>query len=107
VVTISITAEAYAAISSTLPKGVRAEARLDEGGGFKITLDRHTLDGLAALRGQGESYSDVIVRLTTAASPASAQNLAQAECPPSGGRLITTKRARSKYWTAASRRSPP
>jgi hypothetical protein len=55
VVTISITAEAYAAIGSTLPKGVRAELRLDEGGGFKITLDRHTLDGLAALRGQGES----------------------------------------------------
>ena len=38
--TISITAEAYAAIRSTLPKGVRAEPRLDEGGGFKITLDR-------------------------------------------------------------------
>jgi hypothetical protein len=38
-------------------------ARLDEGGGFKITLDRHTLDRLRALRGPGESYSDVILRL--------------------------------------------
>ena len=62
-VTISITAEAYAAIRATVPKGVRAEPRLDEGGGFKITLDRHTLDRLAALRGPGESYSDVILRL--------------------------------------------
>ena len=62
-VTISITAEAHAAIRSTLPKGVRAEPRLDEGGGFKITLDRHTLDRLTALRGPGESYSDVILRL--------------------------------------------
>jgi hypothetical protein len=56
-VTISITAEAYAAIRSTLPKGVRAQPRLDEGGGFRITLDR-----LKALRGRGESYSDVIIR---------------------------------------------
>ena len=61
--TISITAEAYAAIRSTLPKGVRAKPRLSEGGGFKITLDRHTLDRLKALRGPGESYSDVILRL--------------------------------------------
>jgi predicted CopG family antitoxin len=68
-VTISITAEAYAAIRSTLPKGVRAEPRLDEGGGFKITLDRHTLDRLAALRGPGESYSDVIVRLSSSGEP--------------------------------------
>jgi hypothetical protein len=59
-VTISITAEAHAAIRSRLPKGVRAEPRLDEGGGFKITLDRHTLDRLTALRGPGESYSDVV-----------------------------------------------
>jgi hypothetical protein len=45
---------------------VRAEPRLDEGGGFKITLDRHTLDRLAALRGPGESYGDVILRLAKA-----------------------------------------
>lgn len=63
-VTISITAEAYAAIRATIPKGTKVEpARLDEGGGFKITLDRHTLDRLTAIRGPGESYSDVILRL--------------------------------------------
>jgi predicted CopG family antitoxin len=64
-VTISITAEAYAAMRATLPKGVRSKPRLDEGSGFKITLDRHTLDRLKALRGPGESYSDVILRLAT------------------------------------------
>jgi hypothetical protein len=53
----------YAAIRSTLSKGVRAQPRLDDGGGFKITLDRHTLDRLKALRESGESYSDVILRL--------------------------------------------
>jgi hypothetical protein len=59
-VTISITAEAYAAIRSTLPKDVRAEPRLDEGGGFKIALDRHTLDRLGALRGPWTSPTAII-----------------------------------------------
>lgn len=69
-VTISITAEAYAAIRPTLPKGVRAEPGLvDEGGGFRITLDRHILDRLAELCGPGESYSDVIVRLAGSDQP--------------------------------------
>ena len=52
-VTISITAEAYAAIRATVPKGVRAEPRIDEEGGFKITLDRDKLDRLKALRQRG------------------------------------------------------
>ena len=69
-VTISITDEAYAGIRSMLPKGVRTEPRLHEGGGgFKITLDRHALDRLAALRGPAESNSDVIVRLTSSGEP--------------------------------------
>jgi predicted CopG family antitoxin len=69
-VTISITNEAYAGIRSMLPKGVRTEPRLHEGGGgFKITLDRRALDRLAALRGPGESNSDVIVRLTSSGEP--------------------------------------
>jgi hypothetical protein len=48
---------------------VRAKPRLDEGGGFKITLDRDTLDRLTALRGPGESYSDVILRLAASGQP--------------------------------------
>ena len=41
----------FAAIRWTLPKGVRAQPRLDEGGGFKITLDRLTLDRLRRFAG--------------------------------------------------------
>ena len=81
-VTISITAEAHAAIRSTLPKGVRAEPQLDEGGGFKITLDRHTLDRLTALRGPGESYSDVILRL---AAGGRRRTAVAHRRPPAGG----------------------
>jgi hypothetical protein len=102
-VTISITAEACAAIRSTLPKGVRARSRLDEGGGFKITLDRHTLDRLKALRGPGESFSDVILRLaaetpepddnaTRQYGSASATSTGRATMPtlPSGARSRST-----------------
>jgi hypothetical protein len=53
VVTISITIAAFEAIKSTLPDD--AEAR--------FVVDRKTLDRLTALRGRGESYSDVILRL--------------------------------------------
>ena len=64
VVTISITADAYAAIEKTLPKGAEAwPAQPDGRGGVRLTLDRKTLDRLTALRGPGESYSDVILRL--------------------------------------------
>jgi hypothetical protein len=50
-VTISITAEAFAAIEVTLPKGSKAEARPDgEGGLLIVTLDCPTLDRLKALR---------------------------------------------------------
>ena len=63
-VTISITADAYAAIEKTLPKGAEAwPAQPDGRGGVRLTLDRKTLDRLTALRGPGESYSDVILRL--------------------------------------------
>jgi hypothetical protein len=63
VVTISISPEAYAAIGATLPKGSRADARPDGKGGYLVTLDRTVLDRLRELRGPGESYSDVILRL--------------------------------------------
>jgi hypothetical protein len=38
-------------------------AQPDGSGGVRLTLDRKTLDWLTALRGPGESYSDVILRL--------------------------------------------
>ena len=66
-VTISITAEAYAAIKATLPKGAEAwPAQPDGRGGVRLTLDRKTLDRLNHLRGPGERYSDVILRLAAA-----------------------------------------
>ena len=42
---------------------VAAETRPDGRGGYLITLPRGVLDGLKAMRGPGESYSDVILRL--------------------------------------------
>jgi hypothetical protein len=62
-VTLSITAEAFAAIEATLPKGSKGDARPDGKGGYLVTLDRTVLDRLRELRGPSESYSDVILRL--------------------------------------------
>ncbi len=62
--TISITAEAYEAIKATLPEGADAwPAEPDGRGGVRLTLDHKTLDRLTSLRGPGESYSDVILRV--------------------------------------------
>jgi hypothetical protein len=59
VVTISTSAEAFTA---TLPEGLRAQARPDGKGGYLIVLPRDVLERLKALRGPGDSYSDVIIR---------------------------------------------
>jgi hypothetical protein len=63
VVTISISAEALAAIEATLPEGREAERRPDGKGSFFITLPHDVLNKLNYVRGPGESYSDVILRL--------------------------------------------
>jgi len=63
IVTISISLEAYEAVSATLPEGdVAQPPQIDERGGVRFLVDRRTLDRLTALRGPGESYSDVILR---------------------------------------------
>jgi hypothetical protein len=62
-VTISIFADAFAAITSTFPEGLKAQARPDGKGGYLSVLPRDVLHRLKALRGPAESYSDVIVRL--------------------------------------------
>jgi hypothetical protein len=51
---------------STMPKGFKAPRRPDDRGGYLVTLDRHVVDRLASTRGQGESDSDVILRLAKA-----------------------------------------
>jgi hypothetical protein len=64
VIRISITVEAYEAIATTLPLGNAGyEAQRTENGEVHIWLEERWLDKLAALRGEGEDYSDVIIRL--------------------------------------------
>jgi hypothetical protein len=61
---IAITAAAFDAIASTLPLGsVGYEAERDGKGEMHIWIDDRQADKLAAMRGPGESYSDVILRI--------------------------------------------
>jgi hypothetical protein len=63
---IAISAEAYEAVARTLPLGnVGYEAERSDGKVF-IWRERRRVDRLNAMRGQGESYSDLIVRLARA-----------------------------------------
>lgn len=49
--------------AKTLPEvDVAPPPQIDERGGVRFLVDRKALDRLAALRGPGEGYSDVIVR---------------------------------------------
>jgi hypothetical protein len=66
-VAISITPEAFEAIRATLP---HSDAPPSEGpdGLIRIWLDRKVVDRLGQMRGPGESYSDVILRLARASS---------------------------------------
>jgi predicted CopG family antitoxin len=65
-ISISITAEAYEAIMSSLPGLNAGPATPDSAGLIRIWLDRVFVDRLAQMRGPGESYSDVILRLAKA-----------------------------------------
>jgi hypothetical protein len=58
VVTISISAEALAAIEATLPDGREADRRPDGKGGYLVTLPRGVLDRLKA-RGRLPGRSSV------------------------------------------------
>ena len=61
---IAITPAAYAAIAATLALGtVAVEPDRAEDGSVHIWLDQGVVARLKALRGPGESYSDVILRL--------------------------------------------
>jgi hypothetical protein len=61
---IAITAEAFAAIEATLPLGtVGVEPKANEKGEREVWLDDGVLNRLHLMRGPGESYSDVILRL--------------------------------------------
>ncbi len=61
---IAITPAAFEAIAAKLPLGsVGYEPQLDAQGQRLIWLETSVVDRLSALRGPGESYSDVILRL--------------------------------------------
>jgi len=63
-VRIAISVEAFEAIARTLPLGsVAVEAEANERGERLIWLEAAMVDRLGAMRGPGESYSDVILRI--------------------------------------------
>jgi hypothetical protein len=67
---IAITAEAYDAIWATLPVGgVAVEAEANERGEHYVWLEEGSVNRLGAMRGPGESYSDVILRITRMERP--------------------------------------
>jgi hypothetical protein len=63
-VRIAVTPAAFDAIAATLALGsLGFEAASTESGERQIWIDARAADRLAAMRGPGESYSDVILRL--------------------------------------------
>jgi hypothetical protein len=63
---IAISQAAFDAIASTLALGsVGYENKIDEEGRRLIWLDQAVVDRLRSLRGAGESYSDVIIRVAS------------------------------------------
>ena len=66
---ITITAAAFEAIAATLPSSVGVEDNRAPNGDRFIWLDPRCVDRLGAIRGPGESYSDVILRLAEASAP--------------------------------------
>jgi hypothetical protein len=67
---IAISAEAFEAIAATLPFGsMNYENKTNERGEKLIWLDHAVVARLRAMRGPGESYSDVILRIAAADGP--------------------------------------
>ena len=64
-IAITITPTAHQAVKASL---LDATPRPGADGLIRIWLDDKLVDRLAQMRGQGESYSDVILRLAKAAS---------------------------------------
>ena len=61
---IAITEAAFEAIAAMLPRGsVGYDNETNTNGDRLIWLDRAMIDRLRSVRGPGESYSDVILRL--------------------------------------------
>jgi hypothetical protein len=65
---ISISRAAFEAIAATLPSNIGYERLRAPNGDHHVWLEPRFVDRLRAMRGLGESYSDVILRVTKAAS---------------------------------------
>ena len=69
-INIAITQAAFDAIARTMPFGnVNFEAGVDDKGERYIWLPRAVVDRLRSLRGPGESFSDVILRVPAEGQP--------------------------------------
>jgi hypothetical protein len=67
VIRIAISAEAFEAICATLPLGsVGYERQLNAKGECDVWLEPTVVNQLRAMRGPGERYNDVILRLIAA-----------------------------------------
>jgi hypothetical protein len=64
---IAISPEVYAAILKSMPLGTVGVDKLDEQGRHLIWLDPRVVAKLRALRGPGEDFSAVIIRLAVEA----------------------------------------
>jgi hypothetical protein len=60
---IAISAEAFEAIARTLPGSVSFENKINGRGERYVWLQPRVVDRLRSLRGPGESYNDVILRI--------------------------------------------
>ena len=104
-VTISISLEACDAVSATLPHGdVAQPPQIDERGGVWFLVDHKTLDRLTALRGPGESYSEVILRMAKvalmrgAAGPDSGVAISTVRCPIAHCGFCNPRREHCKFY---------
>jgi hypothetical protein len=66
VIRIAFTAAAFDAVAARLPGSVGYERGPDDNGERLIWLEPHIVNKLRHLRGPGESFSDVILRLAEA-----------------------------------------
>jgi hypothetical protein len=75
VIRIAISQAAFDAIASTMPLGsVGYENEVNAKGERYVWLAPNVVDRLKALRGPGENYSDVILRLAGSGEPRRGQN---------------------------------
>jgi hypothetical protein len=65
---VTISGKAYAAIAFTLPVGSPFEAEIAPDHEYRVWLPRAVVNRLRAVREPGETFSDVILRLTDGGS---------------------------------------